>query len=408
MIHVRRSPPPPPPPPPRTIPRRRRRRRSASSSSDSRSGDRAYSKQAPGRILYRVEWTDDKSRRRQNFESEIPFSSLQVAKSNVDYEDAVVDDESDKPALVVITPFSGVGPLQPVTLADSTLSEPTSPLTDLSEEFDRRRLWESKDVAYDDIEITSVEKSKIIIYSPVLLKALRDVIHYYPGRSFTSSHIQIAEPYVVLVQHFDALQSLHRRLSEKGNQTDDDAKTPGNENDACKHVELLLDYLQGYMRPRIEPARSRLLGPEPMVTFADLWLLFKPGTDVYMRMKPEHFSSTVAAGVVMEVEEDLYDPDRDRDLDDEIATRVTFWNLQSDGEHYGRNRGTRYIEWYEGVRRVTSLPIFPCFYRDREDGGKSRAELERRGQKTFEISRAQPKQMFYNGYQLGVRKQWVT
>ena len=62
----------------------------------------------------------------------------------------------------------------------------------------------------------------------------------------------------------------------------------------------------------------------------------------------------------------------------------------------------------EGARHVTSLPIFPCYYRDREDGGKTRAELERRGQKNFEISRAQPKQMFYNGYQFGVRKQWMT
>ena len=131
----------------------------------------------------------------------------------------MVDDESEKPALVVITPVGGVGPLQPVTLADGTLYEPTSPLTDSSEESHRRRLWESKDVAYDDIEITSVEKSKIIIYSPVLLKALQDVIQYCPGRSFTSRHVRIAEPYEVLIQHFNALQSLHRRLGEKGSQT---------------------------------------------------------------------------------------------------------------------------------------------------------------------------------------------
>ena len=110
----------------------------------------------------------------------------------------------------------------------------------------------------------------------------------------------------------------------------------------------------------------------------------------------------------MEVEADVYNPEEDRSLEDEKATSVTFWNLESDGERYGRNRGTRYIERYEGARHVTSLPIFPCYYRDREDGGKTRAELERRGQKNFEISRAQPKQMFYNGYQFGVRKQWVT
>ena len=98
------------------------------------------------------------------------------------------------------------------------------------------------------------------------------------------------------------------------------------------------------MRPRIEPARSKLLGSEPLVSFADLWLLFKPGTDVYMRMKPEHFSSTIVAGVAMEVEADVYNPEEDRSLEHEKATSVTFWNLESDGERYGRNRGTRYIE----------------------------------------------------------------
>ena len=56
------------------------------------------------------------------------------------------------------------------------------------------------------------------------------------------------------------------------------------------------------MQKDIVPALARLAAPKPMVAFEDLWLLFKPGQDVYFMPKVKFFSHQYMVGVLMKTQ----------------------------------------------------------------------------------------------------------
>ena len=163
----------------------------------------------------------------------------------------------------------------------------------------------------------------------------------------------------------------------------------------------MLEYLEEYIKPRISVAMEKLKKPVASVAFDDLWLLFKPGLDVYFRVSMEHFSSMVWASVVMETEP--YESEGEKG-----ELKVMIWTLESDGGTIGREWSNRIIPWYEGERQVTSLPICPCKYLDSEDGGKTRQTLINRGHKAYKMLREMPKQMWYDGYIYTKGKQVVS
>ena len=142
------------------------------------------------------------------------------------------------------------------------------------------------------------------------------------------------------------------------------------------------------------------------MTFEDLWILFRPGVDVYSFCKSEYIENVRTAGVVLKTEVD--EPDRDEIREGKKASlQVTIWGVESDGTKVSRDRMKRTIEWFRGERGVLSLPTYPSIFQDREDGGKLRRSLEERGERQFRLIRAQPKQMWYDGHCFTKKKQKV-
>ena len=180
---------------------------------------------------------------------------------------------------------------------------------------------------------------------------------------------------------------------------DDSAQT-------SKYLEALLLFLKRTVGPRIKIAKDRLSRPVPVVTYDDLWILFKPGTDVYCYYHTDRPDIYRVGLVVIESEEVA--PTRSERRDGQKGSfKVKAWGLESNGVRVSRDEMARSIGWFEGERQVKSLPIYPSWVQDKEDGGKCRQTMEERGERLYQLIRSQPKQMWYDGYYLTKRTQKV-
>ena len=155
--------------------------------------------------------------------------------------------------------------------------------------------------------------------------------------------------------------------------------------------------------PRLDTAKARLLKPDPVVTYDDLWILFKPGYEVYYPLGYDRAGSTFAAGIVIEADPRMPSRADRRDGKNEF-TNVAFWGLESNGITMSRDEMSRSIEKYEGERHVMSLPIYPSRYQDNKDGGKTRRYMEERGERLYKLIHAQPRQMWHDGYCFSSKK----
>lgn len=187
-------------------------------------------------ILYRVKWEDAKvAAWKQEFVSEVPLGPLEVTTKSFDGTTLVKTPPSSLPAIEVISVIEGSVPR--ITLLDDT-SASSSDVSDASDRSipvrNRRRranryrvpIPAGSDivsprrkkyppVAFEDITITEVLRTKIVINSKDLLEAIRGVIKYYPPDRLTGDTVEIMEPYAVLVHHFDELGDLQRQLGEE-------------------------------------------------------------------------------------------------------------------------------------------------------------------------------------------------
>lgn len=82
---------------------------------------------------------------------------------------------------------------------------------------------------------------------------------------------------------------------------------------------------------------------------------------------------------------------------DTSSVQVTVWSLASAGDKIFRKEHFYEIVEFDGEREITSLEVFPCKYLDEQDGGKTRTNLELRGQRYYDILREYPVHMAYSG-----------
>lgn len=153
---------------------------------------------------------------------------------------------------------------------------------------------------------------------------------------------------------------------------------------------------------------EKLRKSTPTLTFDELWLLFKPGLELFWNyVSVENVWSIPISAVLMDT--NLVTPsESEKEQGEKERLEIALWGLESNGKILGRELGHRFIAWYEGERQVTSLPVYPFKYRDSEDGGKTRQAMIDRGHKAFQILRAMPKQMWYDGYAFSRQKQVVS
>jgi hypothetical protein len=127
----------------------------------------------------------------------------------------------------------------------------------------------------DRIDRRDPQSTVLKIHSLHLINALRQVIRYYPGLKFSSVPVTIPEPFAPLVHYMKELE---------------DYKTnhpPGHDEVFIfitnSHIDVLLGFLDQRLGQELRLERERHLQQPPVATYEFLWLLFRPGDEIFVR-----------------------------------------------------------------------------------------------------------------------------
>lgn len=240
----------------------------------------------------------------------------------------------------------------------------------------------------DDSANSDIHATTVTICGASIKRALRSIILYYPSvRLKTKSPVKISEPYPVLLHHMDQLDDYMNQLRHHTKSGKQEEKQRIEHNG----IEILWAFTrhiscQAYVQAEI----ARHL--RNACTFRMLWLLYKPGTTVYHMDDDEDYSALVIRSV------DVGKSILRSPLDSIEPYTVYLWRLDFDGHVVGRSTHTIRITPFEGEREIIKLKVFPCDFLDKLDEGRTRARLEERGRRWYELLRGGA--MHYQGLSL--------
>lgn len=159
-------------------------------------------------------------------------------------------------------------------------------------------------------------------------------------------------------------------------------------NEECdRHIDVLVKYLNDIPTIAFSEAKAAWSQSVAVTTFKWLWLLLRPGSDVYVRERGclnayviENVTGNFQGGTLSS-----------------RSYQVKIWNLDYDGKVFGRALKTVSVPVFDGEREIQSLPIFPVrYHRDKEGDAPLRDVLVKRGKKFVEVIK-EPTYQEYTG-----------
>lgn len=284
---------------------------------------------------------------------------------NIMTSDIVFATEAQKPLLVQkrASP-SGVPVLEIITCKH----------TSWDRSVNRNKDWEPTDSEPPPVHGAPVTSMKI--NSLAIINALKSVIEYYPGQSFTDEEVLIRKPYDVLVHHENELTDLRQRYAP-GAKLSEEEKCERTV-DTYEHLGILGAYLQDTLGDSVQAERQR--HARGVCTFEMLWLLLKPGIDVYHdERKSGNFNGYVVHSTLPRVGMEAF--------------VVHMWLLEFNGEYLGRRIFTSEQRPFDGERDIRELDAFPCEFLENDPKEKKfeqhRRRLEERGEMYFRLTSRQ-------------------
>ena len=115
--------------------------------------------------------------------------------------------------------------------------------------------------------------SYITIFSRVVNEALRCVVDYYPTVDLSGSTVRVVEPFAIFVHYERELTEYRNRLLTRS--TSDSCANKH----AYEHIGIVQDFVKARVQKDVDAERKR--HARGFATFDMLWLLYKPGCDVY-------------------------------------------------------------------------------------------------------------------------------
>jgi hypothetical protein len=191
-------------------------------------------------------------------------------------------------------------------------------------------------------------KRHLRIHSRSIVNALQSVVNYYPYRAVVGDPVEIYEPFAILVHHWDELKSFREQFNP-AKVTEDTAKC--DLNDTYEDLGLLLDFLEGDMGGKVRTEQARWAQSIPKASFEMLWLLLKPGTDVYF----DNGDGTRSAAVVSYVS-------IVGDTEQQRKYCVKFWQMHGVGFNVQPYEYQRTYLRFHGEKPISDLYIFPTQY----------------------------------------------
>lgn len=239
-------------------------------------------------------------------------------------------------------------------------------------------------------------KTEIKIYSLHLINVLRDIVQYWPGLNLLDHPVVIEEPYAVLIHHLNALEAYR---------SDHPICHSPEYMELCNdHINVLLGLLDKTSGDEVRLERQRHQKSPPMATFANLWMLFKPGQDVYIKEREAKAAIPMRVGSVSEsIQWNTRTSKR------VIAEQSSFfnpifcvsgWGIGCKGTEMSTQLRRGDIEHFEGEKEILSLSAYPKEFHGNPDYEQ---ELQRRGQKYWEL--CEPAYRHYDGATVADRGQ---
>jgi hypothetical protein len=236
---------------------------------------------------------------------------------------------------------------------------------------------QAKDAYRPDLpsSVVSSGSTLIIIKSRAVIHALRTVVGYYPDSSFTGDTVKIREPFPVLYHYREELYEYACQFPYRFN------------NFGCKEdlnmagdIRSLLSLFHEICGRRVVDELARYKLEVPTCTHDMLWMLFKPGTDIYVDANDDNtYDGFVVRDIAFQ-----YADEKSSEYD------VQYWNIAASPTHVGASRPLKTtIETFTGEKAISDLALFPCRFMDVEKHGTSNAEhheqLVKRGKMMFDL-----------------------
>lgn len=249
-----------------------------------------------------------------------------------------------------------------------------------------------------EMQVTSLKgETRIVTTSRSIIKALQHVTEaFYPMPHLLGETVTILEPYQLIIQHWDALHAYRNEYNPFRVRQD---AWCDRDKDSYKHLGLLLDFVRSSTMPSVIAERAR--HARGRATWAMLWLLFRPGTDVLAREVATPHDGHVRNGcrfgrgfVVHSIEgggEGVY----------AMPYRINARCLDSDGTSVTWLERCFTIPHFSGEVEVAELELVPADWPGLASTGDGIAPVEhlrRRGKMFFEL--LQPQCRHHSGRRL--------
>lgn len=297
------------------------------------------------------------------------------------------------------------------------------------------------------------------LYSKRLIRVLELILDYYPDRGdykqynseLEDTFVELMYCYAELKAYFDSyLQSIPEEggndprleIGNCGDEKTADAMRPhldfgslDKSTEPCDEatafdLAVLLRLLAPMYRVKAIPTLTSIyIDPRPMITYETLWLLFKPGTEVYVQQsafsddleypstgrrgnsrnlkrgdEDDNFSACiVAAWLYMDKDFTANDPNEASE-----RLELELWNVQYDGTAFQRMAREAAIIKFDGCKHLKDLQVIPSRLYDKFDGGSLRQRLEKRGQKYLSILKDAAAHREYNDPRSGYEGQIIV
>ncbi|KAM0717241.1 hypothetical protein Q7P37_007093 [Cladosporium fusiforme] len=223
----------------------------------------------------------------------------------------------------------------------------------------------------------AAEATRIEIKSKAVIHALQTIIGYYPEAMLTGDTVYVYEPYELLYHYRQELQQYSDSFSERDNEDEHCQEDPNVAGD----IRLLLGFLEQKWGRRVMDELERYKQPKPTCTYDMLWMLFKPGTDVYYDFTA---SKTYQAHVLHSLNFDY------RIGKVPPCYEAVFWCIL--GDHLAVSPGLlkrHEIFPWSGEKEIAKLNLFPCGYMREDEHGTTneqrREALVERGKFYFRL-----------------------
>ncbi|KAH7322621.1 hypothetical protein B0I35DRAFT_350094 [Stachybotrys elegans] len=248
------------------------------------------------------------------------------------------------------------------------------------------------EMAHRDKEISFQEKRKghcyMRILSPAVNEALRCVVDYFPSIDLSGRVIKVPEPFSIFVFFEKELTEYRNKLKwEPGNEPPEECPNRW----AYKHIGIVQDFVRARMQSAVD--KERELHKKGKVTFDMLWLLFKPGSEVFLdHVVTGEYNPWIISNVNFEITNGATN-----------RYRLAFWHMDANNIYVGPAETAKSIDRFAGEKDITSLDVYPCEYLrfdptlDDADLKGIRQHFIDRGRKWFRLRR-QRSCYDFNGY----------